>query len=280
MRFLASLALIAVAVLPQAASAAPLELFNNRLFIPVTVNGVSTTALLDSGAEMTILDDDFARRLGLQSQGSATAHGSGAATMQASFADDVRIDLGFATHSFRTGIIDLGEVSQRLIGRNVDLIVGRDMFDRERLRIDMIGGSIDRVTADAAPAGVRLPMTNRRGVPAIQASIEGGAPAEAVFDLGNGSEVLIGSAYAARIGLNAPERVVERRQGGGLGGARQRDIVRLRSLTVAGREFRDLPAAIDPGSSASDVNLGTSVLRHFIITADFAGQAIWLEPRP
>ena len=65
----------------------------------------------------------------------------------------------------------------------------------------------------------------------------------------------------------------------GHSGALERDIVTLRNLSLAGREFRDVPAAIDPGETASDLNLGTSILRHFIITTDFAERAIWLEPR-
>ena len=53
----------------------------------------------------------------------------------------------------------------------------------------------------------------------------------------------------------------------------------LRNLRVAGREFRDVPAAIDPGETASDLNIGTSILRHFIITTDFPNRTVWLEPR-
>jgi hypothetical protein len=102
---------------------------------------------------------------------------------------------------------------------------------------------------------------------------------QAVFDLGNGREVLIGRAFAERLGLTAPGRIVERRSGGGLGGARDQDIVVLRNLRLAGREFRDVPAAIDPGESASDINIGTSILRHFVITTDFPERAVWLEPR-
>ena len=60
---------------------------------------------------------------------------------------------------------------------------------------------------------------------------------------------------------------------------RVRDIVVLRNLLLAGREYRDVRAAIDPGETASDLNIGTSILRDFIITTDFAGGAIWLEPR-
>jgi len=271
---------LAVSFLFVAAPAAAerLETFNNRLFVPVDINGRPAIALLDSAAEMTIIDDDLAARLGLVPTGSAVAHGSGEDRMEASFAEHVTIEAAGVGLELRVAILDLGEVSSRLLGRPVDMLLGRELFDNARLRIDVAGGTI--AIADAAPAnGVRLPLAEHRGIPTIPAAVEGHEPVPAVFDLGNGSEVLIGRAYAERLGLTAPGRVVERRSGGGLGGALDRDIVRLRSLVVAGREFRDVQAAIDPGETASDLNLGTSILRHFIITTDFAEREIWLELR-
>jgi hypothetical protein len=258
--------------------ASALELFNNRLFVPATVNGQATAALLDSGAEMTVLDDDFAARLGLDAGGSATARGSGAATMEARFAENVAIQAAGARLVDRVAIVDLDEVSERLIGRPVEMILGRELFDRVPLRLDIAAGRI----APAGPVdrrGERLPLGEHRGTPTIPAAVEGHAPVQAAFDLGNGSEVLIGRAYAERIGLAAPHRIVERRPGGGLGGAVERDIVVIRNLRVAGREFSDVRAAIDPGESASDLNIGTSILRHFVITTDFPDRAVWLEPR-
>jgi predicted aspartyl protease len=67
--------------------------------------------------------------------------------------------------------------------------------------------------------------------------------------------------------------------GGGLGGELQRTVVTLRTLEIAGQRLTDLPAAIDTRPSASDVNIGISVLRHFLITTDFARHVVWLEPR-
>jgi hypothetical protein len=168
-------------------------------------------------------------------------------------------------------------VSARLIGRPVEMLLGRDLFDNAVLRIDIAGCTIDIV--EGAPRGARLPLSEHRGTPAIPAAVDGHAPVQAVFDLGNGSEVMVGRAYAQRIGLLEPKRIIERRSGGGLGGAQERDIVSLRTLTIAGRTFRDVRAAIDPGETASDLNVGTSILRHFLITTDFAGHAIWLEPK-
>lgn len=264
---------------PEVRAEPGLELVNNRLFVPALVNGQLVSALLDSAAEMTILDDDFAARLGLVATGSATALGSGAAAMEARFAEDVDIGMGgIQLRGIRVAVLDLGEVSGRLLGRPVDLILGREVFDAGPILVDIEGRMVTAIFRDDIPAGVQLPLTEVRGTPAIPAAVEGHDPVQAVFDLGNGSEVLIGRAYAERIGLTAPGRIVERRRGGGLGGARERDIVVLRNLSVAGREFRDVPAAIDPGETASDLNLGTSILRHFIITTDFARRAIWLEP--
>ena len=269
--------LVAALLLPAgAAQAEPLELVNNRPFVSATVNGQRITALLDSAAEMTVIDDDAAVRLGLVPTGSATAHGSGAQAMEARFADHVAVEAVGVSVELRAGVLDLGEVSARLLGRPVDMLLGRDLFDNARLRIDYAAGTIERFEGE--PRGVRLPLGEHRGVPTIAAAVEGHAPVQTVLDTGNGSEVLIGRAYAERIGLTAPGRIVERSEGGGLGGARTRDIVILRTFTIAGRTFTNVRAAIDPGATASDLNIGTSILRHFILTTDFAGRQVWLEP--
>jgi predicted aspartyl protease len=268
---------IAIALLPAAVWAEPVEMVNDRPFVSVTVNGHPVTALLDTAAEMTLVDDDAAVRLGLVPTGSATAHGSGAATMEARFADHVAVEAAGVSLELRAGILDLGEVSGRLLGRPVEMLLGRDLFDNARLRLDYAAGTL--TVAEGEPRGVRLPLGEHRGTPTVPASVEGHAPVQTVLDTGNGSEVLVGRPYAERIGLLAPGRIVERTQGGGLGGSRTRDIVYLTQLTVAGRTLTNVRAAIDPGETASDLNIGTSILRHFILTTDFAGHQVWLEPR-
>lgn len=269
-----------LALLPAAAGAAPLETFGNRLFVAAEANGAPVSALLDSGAEMTVLDDDFAAHLGLVQAGEAIAQGSGAQTMRARFAEGVTLRAAGLDLPGRTVVVlDLDEVSARLIGRPVAMILGRDLFDAARLRIDIEGGTVDPVARDAEPDGVRLELAPHRGIETFPAAVEGHGPVQAVFDLGNGSEVMVGRAFAERAGIGAPGRIVERRSGGGLGGAVERDIARLETLEIAGRVFRDVPAAIDDSPTAVDLNLGTSVLRHFVITTDFAEKTLWLAPR-
>ena len=52
-----------------------------------------------------------------------------------------------------------------------------------------------------------------------------------------------------------------------------------RTLEIAGSRFTHVEAAVDPKLSASDVNIGVSVLRRFRIATDFANHAVWLDPR-
>jgi hypothetical protein len=185
--------LLAAALLPPgAAQAEPVEMVNNRPFIAATVNGHPISALLDSAAEMTLIDDDAAARLGLIPTGTATAHGSGAAAMQARFADHVAIEAAGVGLEVRAGILDLGEVSGRLLGRPVEMLLGRDLFDNARLRLDYAAGTL--TLAEGEPRGVRLPLGEFRGIPTISAAVEGHEPVQTVLDTGNGTEVLVGRA--------------------------------------------------------------------------------------
>lgn len=256
-----------------------LDLSGNRLFLPVTVNGRTALGLLDSGAEMSLADDGLAARAGLALGGGETARGTGG-TAEVRFAEGVDLAAaGVALPARTVAVMDLQDIIDRLLHRPVEIVLGREFFDAARIRIDIDKGEIAAVPAAGEPKGVRIALQTRKGIETLPASVEGQPPVRADFDLGNGSEVLVGRAYAQRIELAAPDRVVERAAGGGIGGAVQRDVVILRSLTLGGRTFENVRAAIDPSEDAADLNIGVAILRHFVIITDFARHALWLEPR-
>jgi predicted aspartyl protease len=271
-------ALLLVASSTAAGAETRLALFRDRLFMPVTLNGVRVTALLDSAAEMSVIDDDLARRLRLRLGTEQPVNGSGGRET-GQFAHGLSIDAAGLRLRHRTAVVlDLADLSARLVGRPVPMILGRDLFDAARLRIDLGRGRLARVARSRAPGGERFALTAERGVETFPASVEGHPPVQAEFDLGNGSEVLVGRDYAERIGLLAPDRVVARSEGGGIGGKVTRDIVVLKTLAIGGRTFENVRAAIDATGHGGDLNVGTSILRHFLITTDFPQRALWLEP--
>jgi len=271
---LASIALTTVST----AQAAPLEYHGNRLFVGVTINGVPAEALLDSAAEMTFVDPKLAARLKLVPEGSEIAKGSGGPA-QVQFAKDVTIEAaGVKLTHLTVALLDMTDLSRRLVAKDLQIILGREFFDAGRVRIDIEGRKIEKVASSAEPRGTKLPLLSARGIESFPCIVEGTAT-RADIDLGNGNEVLIGRGFAETHGLLAPGRVVEHKSGGGIGGVVDREIVVLKSLEIAGARFENVRAAIDPQPTAGEVNVGTSILRRFILVIDFPAHAVWVRER-
>lgn len=270
MKHIAGIFLLACA---SSALAEPLVIDNGRLFISAKVNGVVTEALLDSGAEASLIDPKLAADAKLPEGQAITIKGSGGSAT-AHFVEGVPIEaLGLPVGGEGLVVMDLSDLSQRLIKRPTRAIVGRALFDAARLRIDIAAGTIDVANRAVTPPGTRLPLTGHAGIEAVPVTVNGLA-AQAEFDLGNGSEPMISRALAKRLGL----KVTGSKAGGGIGGEIQRDIVQIGSLSVAGSVFRNVTAAIDDQSNSNDMNIGTSILRHFLLTTDFKERFVWLEP--
>lgn len=260
-------------VIASAAPAEPLRLINDRLFIEVAVNGVPTEALLDSGAEASLIDPAFASRAHLPEGKPQQIRGSGG-TASARIIEGVTIRaLGIDLHPEAVVVTDLAGLSKRLIGHPTQAIVGRELFDATRLRIDLQTRTIDAVDKGVRSRGRELPLAAHAGIESVPVRVNGVA-AQAEFDLGNGSDVLISRAMARRLRLKPTGEA----RGGGIGGGLVRDLVTLRVLELGGARFRNVRAAIDDQPNANDLNVGTRILRNFLITTDFASRAVWLEP--
>ncbi len=255
-----------------------LEVRDNRLFVQVTINGRRVRALLDSGAEMTVIDTDLAALLGVSEGQSVQARGTGGEAA-ARLVEGVQVQaLSRHLRTPRVAVISLSDVGQRLLGEPLPAILGRELFDAGRLFIDVGAGEIGWVSADAIPPGMELPLSSERGVETFPCSVEGRQPIQAVFDLGNGSNVLIGAAYARATGILTDGREITEERGGGIGGERVRQRLVLASLDFAGRRFENITAVVDDADGAAAINLGVSLLGQFRIVTDFAERRIWLAP--
>ena len=177
-----------------------------------------------------------------------------------------------------TNPIGLLKQAGELVDKNPELkklqdrITG-ELFDAARLKIDIGRRQISVVSRADAPAGIKLPLTAHAGIESIPV-LANGTEAQAEFDLGNGSDVMISRDLARKLKL----RVIGKKSGGGIGGAIDRDLVRLDTLDVAGKRFRNVVAAIDDQESHNDMNIGTAILKNFRITTDFKARAVWLDP--
>ena len=273
----------AAAMLLAACASAPspnptLEVAGDRLFVDAMVNKTPVSALLDSAAEASFADKSWAAANGIATFGAETAKGTGGVA-EVSFAENISVEtLGTKLDGLTIAVLDLSGISNRIIGRKVSFILGRELFDQERLAIDIERGEIAIADRAVKPLGVRLELSGERGVETLRARVNG-AEVSAEFDLGNGTEALIGKATAEKLGLLDDPASLETRTGGGVGGEVERKVVRLKTLEFAGAVFHDVEAAVDETENAGELNIGVRLLRKFRITTDFSGRAIWLATR-
>jgi hypothetical protein len=252
---------------------------DNRLYLDVRVNGHPVRALLDSAAEASFMDAQFAQAIGVRGGSTVGTRGSGGDT-ESQLATGVHVDaLGLHLGPLTVALMDLSDVGRRLLNGPLPFIMGRELFDAGRIYIDIERAHISAVPATFKPEGLRLDLREERGLETLPVAIEEHAPVPAAFDLGNGGDVLVGAHYAESLGLLTDGRPVVEKKGGGIGGETPRKTVVLKSLVLAGRQFKDVPAAVDATGSATKLNVGVSILRGFEIVTDFAAQCVWLKSR-
>jgi predicted aspartyl protease len=265
--------LFASVLIASSARAEPLIVDNGRLFIQAKINGVATEALLDSGAETSLVDTRLAAEAKLPAGEKVQLKGSGG-EQEVSVVSGVRIEaLGQVIPAAEIAVLDLTDLSNRLVKRPTRAIVGREVFDAAPIRIDLAHSDVRALGKKDVPKGMRLPLTGHGGIETVPVTL-GKEKAQAVVDFGNGTGVMISKELAAEMGL----KPVGKMKGGGFGGEIERDVVILPKLTLAGRTFRNVQAGVDETSSRAPLNVGTPILKNFIVTADFKGRSAWFEP--
>lgn len=274
--FAAATALLFAEVANAAPSCTPMEMREGRPFVTIALAGAPVRALLDSGAEATVVDAAYAAKAGFARGAAATARGSGGTT-EAEALSAVAVSVaGRTLPDVHPYAIDLSEVSARLLKEKVDVVLGREIFDRERVLLDYAGKRLCLVGRETEPAGVRLALETARGLESIPIEVEGRA-VRADVDTGNSGALMLGAGFVAEGGFLTDGRKVGENRGGGLGGPIVRKRFIARRVTVAGETFSGVPAVVDPLENANPANIGSGLLRRFRVTLDFGEGAAWLE---
>ena len=276
------IAIFLLSFIPHSSYSSELTLFNNRVFLPAYINGTETLALLDSGAEMSMVDTQFARSQSLVPEGEAMAKGTGG-QQAVQFVSNVEIQVDETWFQDQTLVaIDLADVSQRLIGRPLTLVLGRNIFDRGPLWIDFANSEVQIIPDQGETSWVQklrgaesLPLREHKGIKQIPVLLEGNE-VWADFDLGNGSEILVSRPLARELGLITSERMAGTKSGGGLGGEVSRQLIRVKDLKIGKTTFHDLIVAIDDTEASATMNIGTQLLKDFSMLVDFPSNTVLL----
>lgn len=259
----------------------------SRIYMPVSVNGVDTRGMLDSGAETTVLDKAFAESLGIKPSALVTVVGTGGREL-GELASGVTLRIGgMELRNLTVALMDLKPIAN-VIGRPLPVILGKEMFNEVVVDLDFAGQKIsfqDPARFTPKLGAVAVPVTNSNGLHAIPASIEGAEPVLFDFDLGNGSPLLVFPGYWKPRNLLA-DRPSSKALAGAIGGMKPRNVATIRTLTLGGVELKDIPANFgEEDGSALDTtqtlgNIGMPILSRFELTTDYSRHRILLKPRP
>lgn len=251
------------------------------IYLTGRINGHPVTMLLDSGATRTVVDTKFADSIGLKPSGTVRLHATNG-TAKGGMASGVTISIGkFVLTGQKIVIADLSVVQTQ---PPLDMILGQNAFDAAVIDIDLATHELvfhDLSTYRPPRDAIPLKMKRSRGLIFVPVSIEG-KPVDAEFDLGQNVPLAVSRAYSAKANLLDGRRM-STTQVSGTGGTSAWDAMRVKSLSVAGIEFHDVPASIPPRDDAlpgKSAVVGLPVWSRFHMEIDFHRGNLWLLPEP
>jgi hypothetical protein len=265
------------------------QLVDNCIEFPITLNGHPVVAWLDSGVSVSTIDQLSAGALGVASRGAGVPlHGVGPSLTTGRYAPGVNIRIGALTLSNLTlGTTDLSELS-KLAERPVSVILGWEIFNELAVDIDFAHHRLafrDPENFEAPAGAVALPLTRDGNSRLVAVSVEGRAPIQAVFDLGDDGAIDLFPDYAQAANLLAGRRTSQSLYGGFGGTAKETDI-RLGRVDFAGVDLTDVPGSIYAQrqrvtySTREQGVLGIDLLKRYRLVVDFSHDRLYAAPDP
>ncbi|HBE93312.1 MAG TPA: hypothetical protein DDW55_12640 [Gammaproteobacteria bacterium] len=267
----------------------PIQTYLDRyIFMRGHINGHETDIILDSGAGITVLDKRFAENAGIQGEGALQAHGV-SGSMTASMTDGISIEIdSLHLTNLTAAILDLSEVSRGL-GKDIPVILGKEIFNNFIVDIDYTGKRIAfREYGDYTYSGPGKPLRlypGDDGHKLLDIVIENHPPARVTLDTGSGQTVTLFSHYwddAHK--LLDDGRIVSDNLSGGVGGESASTISSLKSVSIAGFTLNNVPAEFYTSTAGSfntkrlAGNLGSGILNRFRVIFDYSRDRLILEP--
>ena len=279
---------------------APMTYSCKTVLVRVSINGAQPEDfLLDTGADMTVLDEDYARQLGLRLEGQGSVQGVAAtAGIQWARIGSIAVcgasgkagsETGSATlRDFKAAVLDLAEGQNMLLWRKPAGILGADFLSHFAVRLDYDARTVtffDPASFRYTGGGAALPMELFGGVPVVDVTLNGTCPGKFIVDVGNAFHFTVHGMLVRSCGMMS---TLSRREvevaGGGAGGGFVGTLCRLDSLRIGPYAWAEPVAALTLhtrgilGSHDVAGNIGNTVLERFRTTIDYAHHVLYLEP--
>ena len=269
----------------------PFEIKNGHMHFNMAVNGnQGLHFIFDTGARMSLLHDESAKKLGVKTSGRQTVQGASGTTTIARAPGQKATVGGIALDRVTFLVMDVGHLQDE--DTPLDGVIGADILNLFVVEIDYDDSVIrlyDRKGFDAPAGWYKQNMSLQTyGVPIIAASL----------NLPNGKSLegpyLVDTGAAVTLKLNTPfvnknELIDELGKhysytARALSAEATDEVSRLPGYTVFGHEFNDISVRLSQGrggvSGHANVNgiLGLSILKRFNTIYDYYNQVMYVTP--
>lgn len=251
------------------------------VIVPVQINGRAVHALLDSGAQSSVIDRDLARRLDLSLSPIAPVVAFGVSG-QAQVGRSASADVSIGALSFKglTGaVLDIGSIASAS-GRKFELVLGQDVFRTVIADVDFLQGRValhDPARYALPLEAVEEPARLGRGELLVPIRIEG-RPIEVVLDTGASGALALSPQTAMAAGL-LDGRPVHTAPSITFGGLSHDRMVRARTVTFADHDHRDVRVHVyEPAKGAAIPAglLGAEILERYRVILDLRRGRLFL----
>jgi hypothetical protein len=260
----------------------PFTFVENNIYLPVTINGETRFWLLDNGASMSIIDADYAKKLGLTPEGEIKGFGIASVfdfsfvTLPPYLVRGIRFD--------PQKIFSFKGLSERLYDSDIVGIMGHDFLSRFVVKIDYAEKTLsfyhpDRFEYKGEGRVIDAPLRNKLfSLPAIVNEKYKGRWA---LDIG-AFDVSFHYPYAKEKGMLSLKGV--ERISADLGGQHGERTIRFKTMELGGYKVLNplinIPLNMGKGSNVSKEiigNIGNTLLRHFTVYLDYKRQQVIIE---
>jgi membrane-associated protease RseP (regulator of RpoE activity) len=266
----------------------PFHLYNNHIYADAWINGQGPlTFIFDTGGH-NILVPSTAKALGVKTEGAVPGTGVGNKAQDFGLAIVKSLRVGDATfHDQVVGVLDFEP--NGVEGVDIKGMVGFEVFKRFVTRIDYGHHTITLIDPkhfDPKDAGTPVKFVFNGDLPEVDGSFEG-IPAKFDVDTGARDELTLTAPFVKSHDLRAGHpKGVEAVEGWGVGGASRGYVTRGGELAMGSVKIPGVVTSLSTQKKGSFAdasyqgNIGSGVLKRFVVTFDYGNQTMYLKPLP
>lgn len=264
----------------------PFQLINNHIYADAWVDGHGPLLFIFDTGGQNILVPSTAKALGIQVHGAMPGGGVGDKVANYGLAKIASLKVGDAT--FKDQVVGVLNFEPNDVeGVDIKGMVGFTVFKRFVTRIDYGKHEMTLIEPghfNARDAGTPVPFVFDGDLPEIEGTFDG-IPGKFQIDTGSRAALTLTGPFAKAHDLRAknPKGVVAV-DGWGVGGSATGYVTRGKLLTIGSVQIPNVVTSMSlqkKGAFATPAyqgNIGGKILKHFVVTFDYANHTMYLKP--